>query len=76
MENNLALVLKREEQKNNNTDNNKKKKRRSYIQNSSAIVYGVLFTPPLPEHAGVSDAYMPRNSGIMKPAWKEKATGH
>lgn len=44
-----------------------KKKKKSYIQNSSAIVCGVLFTPPFSKQAGALDAYMPRNSGIMKP---------
>lgn len=63
MENNLALDLKRGE------------KRKSYIENSSAIVCGVLSTPPFSKQAGVLDAYMPCNSRIMK-QHESKATGH
>lgn len=65
---NLALVLKSPGKK-------KTTKKTSYTQNSSAIVCRVLFTPPFSEQASILDAYMPRNSGIMK-LHERKATGH
>lgn len=71
MENNLPLVLKSPREEKQKWE----KKKKSYIQNSSAIVCGVLFTPPFSKQPGALDAYMPRNSGIMKRHERKRRRG-